>query len=119
MRGNDGFERGRIANRCHDRLHAKGGGGGFEGIQIKLGIGCRGRVEQDGDPGEFFGRALTHEENDRPAPTSAKSQPGGPPVETSAELCKPGKAIMGHRQSSAVPRATSITTPRLLCSATK
>ena len=48
--GNNGVELGHVANRCGDRLHCEGGGGGFEGVQVIFGICRRCRVEQEGDP---------------------------------------------------------------------
>ena len=50
--GNDGFELGRVVNRCCDRLHSEGRSGGFEGVQVIFGIWRRCRVEQEGDPGD-------------------------------------------------------------------
>ena len=46
--GNDGFELGRVVNRCGARLHCEERGGGFEGVQLIFGVWRRYRVEQDG-----------------------------------------------------------------------
>src|SRR6266699_4378592 len=48
--GKCGFELGRVANRCCDRLHCEGRSGGFEGVQEIFRKRRRRWVEQEGDP---------------------------------------------------------------------
>src|SRR5262249_10835125 len=47
--GNYGFEFRNVINRCGDRLHCEGYGGGFEGLQVYFGIWRRFRMEQESD----------------------------------------------------------------------
>ena len=52
LRGNDGFELGPVVNRCGDRLQSEGRSGGFEWLQVNVGIWRRCRIEQEGGPAD-------------------------------------------------------------------
>src|SRR2546426_9491524 len=45
---NNGFQFGRVMNRCDNSLHGKGRSSGFEGLQVIFEICRRCRVEQEG-----------------------------------------------------------------------
>jgi hypothetical protein len=52
VRGKDRLKLRRGRNRCGDRVYSKGCSSGFKGSQVKPGVGCRCRIEKEGNPGD-------------------------------------------------------------------